>query len=85
MLSYFGSETGPDEVAIALYEDGAAVVEHVVPQDTVAHICSELKCYMPRVPIGQDSFFRFEDAAPRRANHQIADVRGHSDRALTDT
>jgi hypothetical protein len=56
MLSCFGREAGPDEVAIALNEEGAAIVEHMVPRDTVARIRSELECHMPRVRVGQNSF-----------------------------
>jgi ectoine hydroxylase-related dioxygenase (phytanoyl-CoA dioxygenase family) len=56
MLSYFRPEAGPDEVAIALNEKGAAVVEHFVSDDRVARIRSEVECYMPRVPVGRDSF-----------------------------
>ena len=56
MLSYFGPETGPDKVAIALNEQGVAVVDHLVPHDTVARIRRELECYMPRIPVGRDSF-----------------------------
>jgi ectoine hydroxylase-related dioxygenase (phytanoyl-CoA dioxygenase family) len=56
MLSYFGPETGPDEVAIALNKAGAAVVEHIIPHDIVARIRSELERYVPRASVGRDSF-----------------------------
>src|SRR5215469_8180538 len=59
-FSYIGPETRPDEVAAALNDDGAVVVEQVVPRKTVARICSELERFMPRVPVGRDSFSGFK-------------------------
>ena len=56
MISYFGPATGADEIAVALNEAGAAVVEHVVRHDTVARIRSELDCYMSRASVGRNSF-----------------------------
>jgi ectoine hydroxylase-related dioxygenase (phytanoyl-CoA dioxygenase family) len=60
MLSYFGPQTGAEEVATALNAEGAAIVEHVISRDTVAHIRSELKPWLSSAFIGQDAFFGFK-------------------------
>jgi phytanoyl-CoA dioxygenase PhyH len=60
MLSYFGPQAGADEIATALTAEGAAIVEHLITPDMVAHIRSELEPRMPSAFVGQDAFAGFK-------------------------
>jgi hypothetical protein len=60
MLRYFGPQVGADEVATALNAEGAAIVEHLIAPEMVAHIRSELEPRLPSAFIGQDAFTGFK-------------------------
>jgi ectoine hydroxylase-related dioxygenase (phytanoyl-CoA dioxygenase family) len=60
MLSYFGPQTGADEVATALNAQGAAIVKDVISRDTAEQIRCELEPWLPSAYLGQDAFAGFK-------------------------
>ncbi len=55
-IAHLGSETPPDEVAVAVGRDGAVIVDHVAEASLLDRIEAELRPYLDATPTGPDDF-----------------------------
>jgi ectoine hydroxylase-related dioxygenase (phytanoyl-CoA dioxygenase family) len=55
-LKHFPASVSGDEVAAALTEDGAAIVDRVVAPEVMDKVADELRPYLERTPFGPDDF-----------------------------
>jgi ectoine hydroxylase-related dioxygenase (phytanoyl-CoA dioxygenase family) len=55
-LQHFAPEAPPSEVAVAVRRDGAAIIDRLVDEATVAQVLAEMSPHLDATPVGNDDF-----------------------------